>query len=118
MSGSGPHRIFYKGDEADFVIFIEDTDLVEKYKKGDTTIPLIDIVGIYKVFINRQGGNEGVLDEASKQELNLQFGKSDVDEVIKIILKDGSDKSGTHLGRGGASKNDSIGNTFVNHNLT
>jgi len=30
MSGSGPHRIFYKGDEADFVIFIEDTSLVEK----------------------------------------------------------------------------------------
>jgi len=72
-------------------------------------------VGIYKVFINRQGGNEGVLDEASKQELNLQFGKSDIDEIIKKILKEGSDKSGTHLGRGGASTNDSIGAGFVNH---
>lgn len=111
----GPQRIFYKGDEADFVVFIENTDLIEKYKKGDTTIPLIDIVGIYKVFINRQGGNEGVLDEASKQELSSQFGTSDVDEIIKKILKEGSSKSGANVSRGGASTNDSIGSGFVAH---
>ncbi len=34
--------------------------------KSDTTIPLIDIVSIYKLFVNRQGGLEGVLDEASE----------------------------------------------------
>lgn len=104
-----PHKIFYKGKEQDFVIFIEDVELLQKYKKGSTTIPLIDLVGIYKVFTNRQRGSEGVLDEASKSELANEFGKSDIDEAIKIILQEGTDKQSASVARGGASKNDSIG---------
>lgn len=111
-----PHKLFWKGNEADFVIFIENTDLVEKYKKGDSTIPLIDIISIYKVFINRQGGVEGVLDEASKLELSNEFGKADIDEIIKKILKEGADKQGAgSLGRGGSSTNDSIGAGAANN---
>lgn len=111
-----PHKIFYKGShESDFVIFVEDNDLVQKYKKGDTTIPLIDIISIYKVFVNRQGGSEGVLDEASKQELNQEFGKSDIDEIIKKILNNGTDKHSSNLSRGGSSLNDSIGSGSANN---
>lgn len=90
-----PHKVFYKGKENDFVIFADNADLLQKYNKGDSTIPLIDIVSIYKVFINRQGGVEGLLDEASKSELQNEFGsKANVDSVIKTILKEGSDKHG------------------------
>lgn len=93
-----PHKIFYKGNGNDFVIFTENPDLIAKYKKGDATIPLIEIVSIYKVFINRQGGVEGVLDEASKAELQNEFGKdAKVDDVIKKILNDGDDKHGARF---------------------
>lgn len=105
-----PHKIFWKGSDYDFVVFVEDTDLLQKYKKGDSTIPLVDIVSIYKVFINRQGGVEGVLDEASKAEISNEFGKSDVDEVIKKIIFEGADKQGAgSIYKGHSSHNDSIG---------
>lgn len=88
-----PHKIFYKGKENDFVIFTENPEEIKKYRSGDKTVPLIDIVSIYKVFINRQGGVEGVLDEASKAELHNEFGpKANVDDVIKLILEESSDK--------------------------
>lgn len=111
-----PHKLFWKGSDYDFVVFIEDSNLVQKYKGGDTTIPLIDIVSIYKVFINRQGGVEGVLDEASKSELANEFGSSDVDAIIKKILVEGTDKKSAgsfHSGESG--KNDSMGAGEVAH---
>lgn len=90
---SEPHKIFYKGADYDFVIFTENPDLIQKYKAGDTTIPLSDVVSVFKVFVNRQGGVEGVLDEASKAELQNEFGSSlNVDEIIKLILEKGEDK--------------------------
>lgn len=90
-----PHKIFYKGKENDFVIFTENPEEIKKYKSGDKTVPLIDILSIYKVFINRQGGVEGVLDEASRAELQNEFGsKANVDDVIKTILDQGDDKHG------------------------
>ncbi|KAL7665209.1 Ribosome maturation protein SDO1/SBDS N-terminal domain-containing protein [[Candida] zeylanoides] len=109
MSTSNPQKIFFKGKDNDFIIFIEDDNSVQKFKKGDTTIPLIEIVSIYKVFTTRLGGSEGVLDEASKSELQNEFNTSDVDEVIKIILRQGENKSSVNVSRGGASTNDSIG---------
>lgn len=107
---TAPHKLFYKGSNVDdFVVFIDDATLRDKYVNGDTTIPLIDIVSIYKVFVNRQGGLEGVLDEASKNELSNEFGTTDIDAIIKRILKEGSDKHNPTVLRGGASKNDSYG---------
>ncbi|KAK7678827.1 hypothetical protein QCA50_018126 [Cerrena zonata] len=102
-----PHKLFWKGSDYDFVVFIEDSNLVQKYK---------DIVSIYKVFINRQGGVEGVLDEASKSELANEFGSSDVDSIIKKILVEGTDKKSAgsfHSGESG--KNDSMGAGEVAH---
>lgn len=104
-----PHKLFYKGTDNDFVIFVDDPSLYEKYKKGDTTIPLIDIVSVFKVFINRQGGVDGILDEASKQDLTNNFKTSNANEVIKIILEKGSDKHNADVDNGIASHNDSIG---------
>lgn len=90
-----PHKIFYKGKEHSFVIFTENPEEIRKYKNGDKTVPLIDILSIYKVFVNRQGGVEGLLDEASKAELQNEFGpKATVDDAIKIILESGDDKQG------------------------
>lgn len=104
-----PHKLFYKGNENDFILFVESADLLTKYRKGDTSIPLIDLVSIYKVFTNRQGGVEGVLDEASKAELSNEFGTSDTDAVIKKILIEGSDKHSSSFTSGNGDRNQSIG---------
>ncbi|CAX43971.1 protein involved in RNA metabolism, putative [Candida dubliniensis CD36] len=116
MAKTSPHKLFYKGAENDFVIFIDNADLLAKYKrefssKGSSTIPIIDLVSIFKVFINRQRGAEGILDEAAKSDLENEFKTSNADQVIKIILEKGEDKSNTGaIGEIGGSHNDSIGN--------
>lgn len=115
MPQGTPHKLFYKGKENDFVLFIDDVELLAKYKKetdtnGSSTVPIIDVVSIFKVFVNRQRGVDGILDEASKLDLLNDFGTSNIDQVIKIILDKGDDKSGTHaIGDRTASKNDANG---------
>lgn len=90
---SSPHKVFYKGSSTNFVIFVESPDILDDYQKGDN-VPLIDVVSIYKVFVNRQGGVEGKLDEASREELQNEFGDgAKIDDAIRIILKSGDDKS-------------------------
>lgn len=91
---SQPHKLFYKGSSTDFVIFVESQEILDKYRKSNS-IPLIDIVSIYKVFVNRQGGVEGMLDEASKEELQNEFGPlAKTDDAIRAILEAGENKSG------------------------
>ncbi|KAK6464714.1 ribosome maturation protein [Scheffersomyces coipomensis] len=109
MPNRQPHKLFYKGKDTDFVIFVEDPDLLAKYRKNDTTIPLIDLVSIFKIFTNRSAGANGVLDEASKSELSNEFGSSQVDSAIKAILLHGSDKQGAGMAKAFNSKNDSMG---------
>lgn len=110
-----PHRLFYKGQECDFVIFIEDPELLQKYRNNDTTIPLIDVLSIYKIFVNRQGGVEGVLDEASKHELQNEFGTKNADEVIKKIVTEGTDKLSVSVHRGHNAHNDSMGPATISN---
>lgn len=45
-------KVHYKGAETenDFVVFIEDVETMKKYKAGDTTIPLAQVVQSFKVF--------------------------------------------------------------------
>lgn len=93
--GNEPHKVLYQGATTDFIIFIEDSNLVDKFKQGDTTIPIVDVVSIFKVFVNRQKGSEGMLDEASKMELQDEFGKANINDIIKKILTEGSDKLNT-----------------------
>ncbi len=115
MPQGSPHKLFYKGKENDFVLFIDDPELLAKYKKeidakGSSTVPIIDLVSIFKVFVNRQKGVDGILDEASKLDLLNDFGTSNIDLVIKIILDKGDDKSRSGaIGDTTASKNDSKG---------
>ena len=61
------------------------------------------------MFINRQRGAEGILDEAAKLDLENEFKTSNADQVIKIILGEDKSKTGS-IGEIGGSHNDSIGN--------
>ncbi|EGV64915.1 hypothetical protein PSN45_005268 [Yamadazyma tenuis] len=104
-----PHKIFYKGEENDFVVFVEDREALDKFRE-DSSIPLVDVISVFQVFTNRQGGVEGQLLQASKTELENEFGTKNTDEVIKKIVLEGSDKSNASINnRKFNSHNDSMG---------
>lgn len=42
-------KVHYKGAEDDFIIIVEDAEIVKKWK-GDKTIPLVDVVNAFDVF--------------------------------------------------------------------
>jgi len=88
-----PRKVFYKGTDNDFLVFAENSELLDKFRKGDTTIPLVNVVSVFTVYTSRTGGSEGLLDEASKSELSNEFGDKSIEEVIKTILLNGSDKA-------------------------
>ncbi|RLV93352.1 hypothetical protein JA1_002530 [Spathaspora sp. JA1] len=103
------HKVLYKGQEVDFIVLVDDLELLQKYRKGDTTIPLVDLVSIYKVFANRNRGAGGIIDQAGKSDLENEFGKISIDDVIKKILVEGEDKADVHFHHEYSSKNDSKG---------
>lgn len=85
-------RVFYKGQKEDFLIFIDDVDSYEKYIHGVTSIPLSDFIAKFDIYRTVNGnGSEGILEIASKQNLNEEFGdfKSVEDEIFPKILKHG-----------------------------
>ena len=98
---AGPHKVFYRGSDSDFIVFVEDPQSLVSYKK-DSSIPIVDVLSVYKVFTNRTGGADGIFDEASKSELLNEFGKLNKDEVILKILKEGADRRGAEIHSGGS----------------
>jgi len=84
----------------------------KKWKAGDTSIPLVEVVDSFNVFHSNQG-NQGLLYTPSQQQLDTHFETHNETDVVKIVLEKGvihsSDRieSGTSLmnparGRGAA----------------
>jgi ribosome maturation protein Sdo1 len=104
-------KLHYKGNDNDFIIFV---DSVEDYQKwrGDKSVPLAQVVSSFKVFTTLNGA-QGLLEGASKQTLENEFGTSKEDEAVLTILEKGSlqefemaerqgrknDSNGSYLGR-------------------
>ncbi|KAF5125981.1 SDO1-like protein C21C3.19 [Metarhizium anisopliae] len=114
-------KIHYKGDDDDFLVFVEDVDQYKQWLKGDTSIPLAQFVSSFKIFLThrpprspsveeppadrpfcRQGA-QGTYDAAPKNVLYSEFGTDDDDEVIKKILKGGSMQTMEMPGRQGVT---------------
>lgn len=104
---------FYKGESQDFLVFVESEQAVQDYLK-DSTIPLVDAVGTFKVYTSESGrGVDGVLHEAAKRDLENQFGKVPKEEIIEKILKEGEYQKNKNIGKKSwGSTNDANG---VNH---
>ena len=47
------YKVFYKGNVDDFVIFVDDVDVVKKWK-ADKSIPLAEVVSGFQVFITHR----------------------------------------------------------------
>jgi len=81
----------------------------KKWKEGDTTIRLADLIDAFDVY-HSNTGHQGILGKASNQQMETDFGTKKVEEVIKIILEkgkitasegiSGSGQPSTNLSRG------------------
>ena len=100
-------KVHYKGSEEDFIIFREDVEVYKKWQ-SDKSIPLAHFVSAFKIFITHKQGNQGQFDGASKSTLENEFGTSNEDDVIKIILEKGTVQESQFPERTGP-KNDSQG---------
>ncbi|KAK4105861.1 DUF1960-domain-containing protein [Parathielavia hyrcaniae] len=100
-------KVHYKGSDEDFVVFL---DSVEDYKKwqSDKSVPLAQVVSSFKVFTTHKHGAQGLLEGASNSTLENQFGTSQEDEVVRMILEKGDVQEFEMAARQGR-KNDSNG---------
>lgn len=80
--------VFYHTDNEDFIVWASSKQDLENWRK-DSSIPLVDVVQLFKVFSTMKQGSQGVYHEASHSQLDNAFGTHDEDEVIKKILKEG-----------------------------
>jgi hypothetical protein len=46
-------RVVYQGNNEDFIVFIESTEQLQKWRK-DPSIPLADVVNGFKIFITHK----------------------------------------------------------------
>ncbi|WEW61554.1 hypothetical protein PRK78_007044 [Emydomyces testavorans] len=101
------YKVFYKGEQDDFVVFVEDVDAVRNWKK-DRSIPLAQVVSGFKVFVTHRQGAQGIHDGASMALLESEFGTANEDEVIMKILEKGEIQESENHERNG-TKNESKG---------
>ncbi|KAH9863817.1 hypothetical protein J1614_009749 [Plenodomus biglobosus] len=105
-------QVFYKGSSGDqFTVFVESEEEVRKWK-ADSSIPLTRVVAGWKILVPEHG-KQGILNTASKQQLENEFGTSNEDEIIKKILTSGDVQSSENPERIG-NTNDSKG-TMIGH---
>lgn len=43
-------KIFYKGRSEDFIVFVDDLEILQKWK-GDRSVPLTDVLNGWKIFV-------------------------------------------------------------------
>ncbi|KAG8624703.1 hypothetical protein KVT40_007770 [Elsinoe batatas] len=82
-------KVHFKGSEDDYVIFVENGKAVRDWK-SDKSIPLAQVVNGWKIFVTHKQGSQGVLDGASKGQLESEFGTSREEDVVTQILEKGT----------------------------
>ena len=82
-------KVFYKGKEADLIIFANTEDAVANYKSNPQLTALPNVVDVFKVFTAGRGAT-GTLGEASMSQMQAEFGNDKtIEQVIDSILKQG-----------------------------
>ncbi|CRL21265.1 Ribosome maturation protein SBDS, N-terminal [Penicillium camemberti] len=101
------NKIFYKGSSDDFIVFVDDLEILQKWK-SDRSVPLTEVLNGWKIFVTHSHGAQGVLDTASQSALQNEFGTTKDDECMVKILEGGEYQATTAREREGG-KNDSNG---------
>jgi len=89
-------KVVYKPDSqsTDEYTVIVNPDEYAKWKAGDTSLPLAEVVDSFEVFHSSQGA-QGLLGRPSKQQLDTDFNTHVDVEVVEYILKHGREQAGT-----------------------
>jgi len=84
------HKVIYKPDSqsTDEYMVIVNKEEFEKWKEGDTSIPLSQIVDSFDIFHSGQG-SQGHLGRISKQTLETVFSTKHEDDAVKLLLEKG-----------------------------
>ncbi|KAJ3741574.1 DUF1960-domain-containing protein [Lentinula detonsa] len=88
-------KVVHKPDpqkSEEYIIIVNPAEY-KKWIQGDTSIPLSEVVDSFQVFYSTSG-NQGLLGQASNQQLENHFGTSKDTDVVEIILKRGKDQPG------------------------
>ncbi|KAJ5240436.1 ribosome maturation protein [Penicillium citrinum] len=104
-------KVFYQGQTAGFVIFVADIVTAQKWKT-DHSIPLEQVMDVWKIYSSHQHGPQGMHNEASRATLEHEFGTSNDWEVIFHILEKGELQEGTASERQGV-RNESQGSRGI-----
>jgi len=107
-------KVVYKPDtqSTDEFTVIVNPEEYKKWKEGDTTIPLADVVDSFQVFFSNQGA-QGLLGTPSRQQLDNVFGTHKDVVVIEHILKNGSEQSGKGITSGMVGLNAGKGSAVI-----
>ncbi|KAF9226707.1 DUF1960-domain-containing protein [Gyrodon lividus] len=109
-------KVVYKPDtqSTDEFIMIVNPAEYRKWKAGDSTIPLAEVVDSFEVFHSTQGA-QGYFGRPSKQQLDNTFGTSKDIEVAKILLEKGKEQARDGFAREGAGMNVSRGSANLDN---
>lgn len=86
-------KVVYKPDTQstdEFTVIVNPAEY-KKWKEGDRTIPLSEVVDSFKVFYSNQGA-QGILGTPSKQQLDTVFDTTKDVDVVTQILEKGKDQ--------------------------
>jgi len=105
--GTTQSKIHFKGKSDDFLVFVDD---IEAYKRwlNDKSVPLVEVVSTFQVFVTHKQGSQGQYDTASKGSLENEFSTSVDEEVIKQVLEKGTLQQ-TQMSERQGNTNDSNG---------
>ncbi|ORX90711.1 DUF1960-domain-containing protein [Basidiobolus meristosporus CBS 931.73] len=93
--------------DLEFIVYIN-PDVYSKWK-SDKSIPITEVVQSFNVYTTRGGGNTGVAETPSNQELDNVFGTSNDTAVVEHILKHGVLKGSGDISKSGQEFNRSRG---------
>ncbi|THH29660.1 hypothetical protein EUX98_g4519 [Antrodiella citrinella] len=98
-------KVVYKPDtqSTDEYTVIVNLEEFKKWKEGDTSIPLTEVVDSFQVFFSNQG-TQGILGQASNQQLDSTFGThKDIDVVLQLLDKGTAQQSDSIASQSGSA---------------
>ena len=99
-------KVIYKPDpqSTDEYTVIVNPEEYKKWKEGDTTIPLVNVVDAFHIYFSNQG-SQGQLGQASKQQLENIFQTAKVEEAIVKLLENGTMQGSKAIAGGSVATN-------------
>ncbi|KAI0340901.1 DUF1960-domain-containing protein [Trametopsis cervina] len=108
-------KVVYKPStqSTDEFTVIVNSDEFKSWKEGGDTIPLTEVVDSFQVFFSNQG-TQGILGQASNQQLDNVFGSHKDIDVVQQILEKGTAQHGEGIRSGNfGATNAGIGSISV-----